>query len=120
MRHLLLALMIALLPIRGWMGDAMALAMLAAPSHGMAAASSPAAAPCPDHAMAADTTAMADSGHSADSTHVHKSCDVCNGPAMALALPDVPAVAPQHSLLTPPAARFASFEPQQANKPPIS
>ena len=62
MRHWLLALMIALLPIRGWMSDAMAVAMLAPPAHTMNQAGTPDAAPCPDHAMASDATASPDGG----------------------------------------------------------
>ena len=119
MRHLLLALMIALLPIRGWMGDAMALAMLAAPAHTMDQAATSNAAPCPDHTMPGEHAGMQDSGGSADH-HAHKSCDVCNGPVMALSPPMVPALAPSHGVLAPPAERFVSSEPHRGIKPPIS
>lgn len=117
MRHLLLALMIALLPIRGWMGDAMAMAMLAAPAHALNQAASTDAAPCPDHAMPSDGTGMQDSS---TGDHTHKSCDVCNGPAMALSALAVPTVTPVHGRFTPPAERFASSEPHRGTKPPIS
>lgn len=117
MRHLLLALMIALLPIRGWMGDAMAVAMLAAPPHAMSQAASGDAPPCPDHAMGSDAADMQE-GHGSE--HAHKSCDVCNGPAMVLTTPVVPALAPEHGALMPPAERFASSEPHRGIKPPIS
>ena len=116
MRHWLLALMIALLPIRGWMSDAMAVAMLAPPAHTMNQAGAPDTAPCPDHAMASDATASPDGG----GEHAHKSCDVCNGPAMALPTPTVPALAMAHGVLAPPAERFASTEPHRGIKPPIS
>ncbi|MDO9437615.1 hypothetical protein [Hydrogenophaga sp.] len=138
MRHLLLALMIALLPLRGWMGDAMAVAMVTAPAHAAMAN----AAPCPDHAampapsaptaanaanaVEASHTGMAhgqDAAHSDDSAadgHTHKSCEVCNGPAMALTTPVVPLPAATHGMLAFPAERFASAEPQQHIKPPIS
>ena len=116
MRHWLLALMIALLPIRGWMSDAMAVAMLAPPAHTMNQAGSPDAAPCPDHAMASDTTASPDGG----GEHAHKSCDVCNGPAMALSAPALLALAPVLGLHVPPAEHFASSEPHRGIKPPIS
>jgi hypothetical protein len=117
MRHLMLALMIALLPIRGWMGDAMAVAMLATPAHAMSQAASAEAPPCPDHAMGGDAAgSQGDNG----SEHAHKSCDVCNGPAMVLSLPFMPAFAPVHGMLMPPAERFASSEPQRGTKPPIS
>ena len=123
MRHLLLALMIALLPIRGWMGDAMAVAMLAAPAHAMSQAASAADHAMDtghdmgsEHAMTGDHADMQDSG----SEHTHKSCDVCNGPAMALSIPAVPALAPGHSMHAPPAEHFASSEPRRGTKPPIS
>jgi hypothetical protein len=109
--------MIALLPIRGWMGDAMAVAMLAAPAHAMNQAASTDLPPCPDHAMGSDAAGLQDDN---GSDHAHKSCDVCNGPAMALAIPSVPALAAMHSVLVPPAERFASTEPQRGVKPPIS
>jgi hypothetical protein len=122
MRHLLLALLIAMLPIRSWMGDAMAVAMLATPAHAMNQ-------PATDHAM--DTGHAMDSEHamtgdhadmqdSSGSEHTHKSCEVCNGPAMALSIPTVPTLAPQHGMLVPPAERFASSEPHRGTKPPIS
>ncbi|WP_066272436.1 DUF2946 family protein [Hydrogenophaga palleronii] len=125
MRHLLLALMIVLLPVRGWMGDAMAVAMLAAPAHSSMNTAASSAPPCPEHAMASEAPATsahanADGDDSAMNHHVHKSCEVCNGPAMALSTPVVPALAPRHGLLAPPAERFASSEPQRGHKPPIS
>ena len=123
MRHWILALMIALLPIRSWMGDAMAVAMLASPAHAMDHAAS-----ATDHAMHTDhamdreharTGAHADMQDSG-SEHTHKSCEVCNGPAMALSIPVAPILAPQHGVLVPPAERFASSEPHRGTKPPIS
>jgi hypothetical protein len=121
MRHLLLALLIALLPIRSWMGDAMAVAMLAAPAHTMNQAASDADHATghdvgSEHAMTGDHADLQDSG----SEHTHKSCDVCNGPAMALSIPAVPTLAPQRGVLVPPAERFASSEPHRGTKPPIS
>ncbi|MGE0348955.1 hypothetical protein [Hydrogenophaga sp.] len=130
MRHIVLALMIALLPIRGWMGDAMAVAMLAAPAHAMEHSAQAGPAPCPDHAVpsqgitpleaSAQHGDMVMDGTTADEHHAHKSCDVCNGPAMAAPAPGPLAAAPAHGLLTPPAERFASSEPQRGIKPPIS
>jgi len=123
MRHFLLALIIALLPIRSWMGDAMAVAMLAAPAHTTGQATSSAGHTMDtdhvmgsDHAMTSDQSSMQDSG----SEHTHKSCEVCNGPAMALSIPSVPALVPLHRMLVPPAERFASSEPHRGIKPPIS
>ncbi len=116
MRHCLLALLIALLPLRSWMGDAMAVAMLAAPAHAMDHVPSTGHDMDSEHAMTADHANMQDSG----GEHTHKSCEVCNGPAMALAIPAVPTLAPLHGVLVPPAERFASSEPQRGTKPPIS
>lgn len=126
MRHLLLALMIALLPVRGWVGDAMAISMLA---HGPAAASAEVAMaagtdhhPCPDHAAAPPDTQV--SGGPADDhqnrAHAHSACDVCNGPAMNVSSPTATAAPASHTLLAALSESFASSEPRQGTKPPIS
>lgn len=123
MRHLLLALLIAMLPIRSWMGDAMAVAMLAAPAHTMGqTASGTGHAMGNDHAMDSEHTMTGDHADMQDSgsEHTHKSCEVCNGPAMALSIPAVPTLAPEHRMLVTPAERFASSEPHRGIKPPIS
>ena len=127
MRHFLIALMIALLPLRGWVGEAMAFSMQANPA-------SPAAhAGCPDHAPPASlltaqqtpplsemASPATDAGSADDGTHQHSACDICNGPAMAAsatALLTLTAVHPQHASRV---ERFASSEPRQGVKPPIS
>lgn len=139
MRHLLLALMIALLPLRAWVGDAMAVSML---GHPVASAVGTTAHPsasahshpdCPDHAgwMPLAVTAaydLHDNVHSmanpADATqpdhHQHSVCDVCNGPALVVSRPLAPQVLQAHTLLTLPTERFASIALQQGIKPPIS
>jgi hypothetical protein len=87
MRHRFLARLIALLPLRGWVGDVMAAQMstaaLAQPAAVMQhhaphdAAADPAMtqhADCPGHAMAqADVAA----GHDADSSNDEHSCNSC-------------------------------------------
>ncbi|HAX22326.1 MAG TPA: hypothetical protein DCY64_18845 [Hydrogenophaga sp.] len=127
MRHFLVALMIALLPVRGWVGEAMAFSMQANPA-------SPAAhAGCADHTpLPASLTAQptpplfemasqaADAGTDDDGTHQHGACDICNGPAMAAsasALLVLTAMHPQHASRV---ERFASSELLQGVKPPIS
>ncbi len=127
MRHFLIALMIALLPVRGWVGEAMAFSMQANPA-------SPAAhAGCADHTpLPASLTAQptpplfemasqaADAGTDDDGTHQHGACDICNGPAMAAsatALLVLTAMHPQHASRV---ERFASSELRQGVKPPIS
>ncbi len=126
MRHLLLALMIALLPIRGWMGDAMALSTLVAPAQAMHHPAAAGTGHATGHVQGHDQGATGMTGHGADmqanggGEHTHKSCEVCNGPAMALSVPTVPTLSPRHGLLAPPAERFVSSEPHQGIKPPIS
>lgn len=112
MRHLLIALVIALLPLRAWVGDAMAITMqMPAPTHEMVSASSAEAAPCADHAM--DELA-------APMDHQHNSCEVCHGPAMPLAVQMAQLPQAVHGVLPTPTERFTSSVPQPGIKPPIS
>ncbi|OSZ76199.1 hypothetical protein [Hydrogenophaga sp. IBVHS1] len=112
MRHLLLAILIALLPLRAWVGDAMAITMLAPSSSHESMVMAPVeGAPCADHAMGAATD-------TAD--HQHQTCDVCNGPAMALALQFDLLASATHGVLATPTERFDSSVPPPGNKPPIS
>ena len=141
MRHLLLALIIALLPLRAWVGDAMAVSMLGHPAASAVAAAAPpstgtyAHPDCPDHAagMPLHANAVSDGHdsahgmgtHPADAPqqpdhHQHGACDVCNGPALGVSPPLAPHVSQVHALLTLPAERFASVALQQGIKPPIS
>ncbi|MDO9201818.1 MAG: hypothetical protein Q8K34_14065 [Hydrogenophaga sp.] len=140
MRHLLLALLIALLPLRAWVGDAMAVSMLGHPAAGAVAtaehppASTHAHPDCPDHAggVPLPVTAVSDLHDSAHGMgthpvdapqpdhHQHSACDVCNGPALVVSLPLAPNASQAHTLLTLPAERFASVALQQGIKPPIS
>ncbi|PZO12555.1 MAG: hypothetical protein DCF26_18760 [Burkholderiales bacterium] len=114
MRHWFLVLMIALLPLRGWVGDAMAVEMLTQPAHaGMAMdeqGTGHGNCACDEHAAA-----TADSGD-----HQHSACDVCNVPALAMALPAIQTPPTAHGQRVVPAERFASSEAQQGVKPPIS
>lgn len=121
MRHWLLALMIALLPLRGWVGDAMALSLVM-PAGTVQAATTP---PCHGHEDAATSVAGADAPGTAqasapEGTHSHGACSVCHAPALTpLALR---AISPQAA---PPAAapasvRFSSCEPRRDAKPPIA
>ena len=136
MRRLLLVLMIALLPIRGLVGDAMAMAIMTAPAHGATHVEASAdTTPCLDHA--ADSDHSAHSPHAADAhahaahtatndetpgtdVHAHGSCDLCNGPAMGHALPQAQVGAAQHGLAPGAIERFVSVEPLRGIKPPIS
>lgn len=117
MRHWFLVLMIALLPLRGWVGDAMAMDMLSAPSHNMAALSADSGHPCPDHTVGATADHGTQDSHS---EHSHTACDVCNGPALALASATLQPLPAMHSLRARPAEHFASSEARRGVKPPIS
>jgi hypothetical protein len=144
MRTLLLALMIALLPIRGWLGDAMALEMV---RHSMPAASASvvtAATQAHCHeamdAMDAMDRMDTDSGmqmamdmpdsHAATPTTTggadHQGCGTCTACQVChtVALGGMPLIDTVHGAPQAPpaahAARFASAEPAQGLKPPIS
>jgi hypothetical protein len=119
MRRLLLVFMIALLPLRGLVGDAMAVAMTSLPSHERAPSVAMGATPCPDHAAAVQPAHDDPSAHD-DAEHQHAVCDLCNGPAMTRALPSDAQATPAHSLHVPPIEHFASSEPHRGSKPPIS
>jgi hypothetical protein len=117
MRILLLALMIALLPVRGWVGNAMALDAAVHPASavqvepGQPLASMP--EDCPMHAQVADN---------ADSAGC-QGCDTCQ---LCLALASLSWSASAHAPSLPHAAptvsgsRFSSADRLPGVKPPIS
>jgi hypothetical protein len=131
MRALWIALLIALLPLRGWMGDAMAVSMAAAPI-AVAVGQSAMGDDCHHQASMAEAHGSAHAvhagGHEAPhdgdlqgSGHeAHLMCDVCNGPALGsrVALP-APGAA-THGLLIARSERFASLAPRHLIKPPIA
>lgn len=154
MRHILLALLIALLPLRGWVSDAMAVAQVTHPAAKGAAeaahlpAESPIAASsmgsvphCDEHlGLHDEAQGLADAGHALTTehslhaehlkaasccdtenhAHQHKSCEVCNGPAMALPALDAVGLELPHAVQQIPTERFASTVLPQGIKPPIS
>jgi hypothetical protein len=139
MRHLVLALMIALLPIRGWVGDVMATEM--ASSRAMllqdatemvavhadgagaealfdhASMDSPAAQPAPDCHGHGESTShpMADT-HGESCT----ACQACHTVALSPLTPSMPAAMALPALPRSPAAQFASAVAAPGQKPPIS
>lgn len=130
MRHLVFALLIALLPLRGWVGDAMALAQPIAHGSGAVVLMGlhTAVGDAPHNAAAAHNTtqghAMSGCGdHSTGDTDAHSTCsacDVCNGPALVWT-PSVAATPTwPHSRVALASTRFASCEPKPGIKPPIS
>lgn len=121
MRHWLLVLLIALLPLRGWMGEAMAGELLAQ-RHAQppaAAAAHAAAADCAGHhAESADAATGSEAVQAHDA--ICAACQACSTMALAFSQPPLPlapfGVAPP----VPMAVAFASAEPALADKPPIS
>lgn len=136
MRLLVLVLAIVLLPLRGWLGDAMMLAPMqqVATGHAMHAMADGAAAihtmhatqPADNHDMHAAHAAM-DPGathEGTDSPHAtHTTCDTCQfcHSVAVTAWPKVPmpAGAPAHAPIAE-AVRFVSAEAAAGFKPPIS
>ena len=126
MRVWIVALMIALLPLRGWVGDAMALERLSPTTeahaivgslvHDCHEASAPApsqhATHAPDHGPASEADPS--------SHHSHLSCDLCNVPALHPPALVLSAEAAPHPLRVLSQERFASSEPQRDRKPPIA
>ena len=110
MRHWLLIFLIALLPLRGWASDAMAVSMPSTPGT---------AAHCAEHTQAADTSGHEDAA--ADEQQAHALCDVCNGPAMTAGPHPGPVAAPlPQALVAPERSDFASAVLQRGHKPPIA
>jgi hypothetical protein len=121
MRVLLLVLAIVLLPLRGWVGDAM---MLAPAQQASAGPAMHAMHSSDAHADAIDHGAMHDSNSDSDAgPHAHTTCDTCQfcHSVAVTAWPGVPmpAEAPRHAP-TAQATVFASAEALQGFKPPIS
>ncbi|MBI2768152.1 MAG: hypothetical protein HYX47_00885 [Burkholderiales bacterium] len=123
MRHLILVLMIALLPVRGWVGEAMAGQMLA---QQLSAIKTIAAHAQPErsagHFSPEDSMkSMADCpGHSQPAQGTCSGCQMCSLLALDAAVPTVLPVAPAHPLPVALPAAFASAEPAPGFKPPIS
>ena len=123
MRLWVLVLAIVLLPLRGWLGDAMMLAPVQSATAGHAMHATPSADAHDMHAAHAPMDAGA-THDSTDSPHAaHTTCDTCQfcHSVAVTAWPEVPmpAAAPAHGPIAG-AMRFASAEAAQGFKPPIS
>ncbi|MES2975365.1 MAG: hypothetical protein V4757_17245 [Pseudomonadota bacterium] len=146
MRHWLLILMIALLPLRGWAAATMAgqmptahaaaamqaeTAHAGAPSHQGAGTHKAAALmpDCPEHAAASAEPATAaapadaadtDTTQASGDCHSCTSCQICHTVAATVnaALPAL--TFSPHALPAEGGASFASAQPAQGLKPPIS
>lgn len=119
MRFLLLTLMLALLPLRGWAGDAMAVASLAPPAQYGAMVVT---ADCHELHAGHDMALTLQDGTHAEEGHGPQcgDCQICH--SVALASPVVPLLLqkivgrlPQRALHAP-----TSAEPVQGFKPPIA
>ena len=124
MRILILALAILLLPLRGWLGDAMAIDAV----HARAAAVQP--VPHEEHAMH-DMAGMSHDAHAAHDVHGAQQadpecqstcgdCQLCHSVAMTVwpalaSVMEAPRAAPDFA-----AAAFGSAAPAPGFKPPIS
>ncbi len=137
MRSLWIALLIALLPLRGWVGDAMAVAMMPTPASTTAPVAQASEADCPHtaiaghHATAHTSDGVAPSDHAGthgdDAAHsghgnasAHLLCDVCNGPVLTTAATPTAAAAVEHGLRIERKQAFASLAPRHVIKPPIA
>ena len=116
MRRWLLLLIVLLLPLRGWMGEAMA-AEMRAQHHAQppAAVSQSAAGDCAGHHDQAADPQAADTHDAACAA-----CQACSTLALAFGQPAVPAAPYGAAPLVPMAVAFASAEPGSTDKPPIS
>ena len=145
MRFLLIALMIILLPVRGWMGDVMAMEMavgsVTAINKGAAHAYSTGSTgqlginladshvQCPDHAgmlmdMGADVNDGANAAPSEDSAALDpcshcSACQICHSIALMVATPLLAALAQPHQLRPASGLQFASATTAPHLKPPI-
>lgn len=123
MRVFLLVLAIVLLPLRGWMSGAMAMTPPpAVASASQAVAAADAMPPC--HGASEAAEAVKSSDHEAPANSAHHAqcslCQLCHSAVMAETVAALPAAAPQQARPQTPVPRFASAQPQQADKPPIS
>lgn len=117
MRRWFLVLMIALLPLRGWVGDAMAVEVSAQPAHASMVME---ADHSDDHTAHAVHCACEDEAIADKADHQHGACEVCNLPALALAVMGLQPPPAAHRELAVPSEPFASSEAQRGVKPPIS
>jgi hypothetical protein len=122
MRRWLLLLLVALLPLRGWTGEAMAAQMQAQHQAQPATAAAPHAAAndCGGHHDQAQAEAA--TGPQGAQAHgaICAACQACSTMALAFTRPRLPAAPYSAAPPVPMAETFASAEPASADKPPIS
>ena len=142
MRQIIVALMIALLPLRAWVGDAMATEMASgAPAHTQIAtekiassahteravvafdhqssvqppAAAAAASDCAGHGMHAPATEVTDAP-----CHSCSACQACHTVALSSSVAHTDSFYKPPALTHAPAAQFASAVAALGQKPPIS
>lgn len=129
MRTLVLALMMALLPLRGWVADVMAVELAqpsqGAPHHAMAADPAPLHDCHQDHAGPAPMTeqqahAQPADEHAAGDCGSCTVCQICHSVAMAVMLPPLPAAALPTAAPHSSQPRYVSAERAPDDKPPIA
>ncbi len=136
MRHLLFAVLIALLPLRGWVGDAMATQMAAGQIQHQAAQSAAETSHLHEdvemahtgHAIGtpalhdcAEQPADGDGSHAADGhCETCAACQACHTVALTPAVPDLMPHFSASTLPLPAADSFASADAALRQKPPIS
>lgn len=124
MRRWFVLLLIALLPLRGWVGEAMAGEMLG--QHVAAATAKQVQAvlhDCMGHEAAASNgsdASMQDTQSASGDCPTCASCQVCSTVVLSVDAARVPAAAFGNTLVPRMGTRFASAEPAPAFKPPIS
>lgn len=127
MRVLFLTLMIALTPLRVWVGDAMAIGSVSpslVASQATHAGAPAAMTDCPGH-DGSHETAAADPGQdllhgSDDDCASCSSCQICHTVALAALLPRATAAAAPWATPQATLTRYASAERAPGFKPPIS
>ncbi|MGH6625431.1 MAG: hypothetical protein ACRECD_02620 [Burkholderiaceae bacterium] len=136
MRRILLVLIIALLPLRAWVGDVMAMEMTALPLGAMQTiaagdaqtrakpgfeqeATAGSSHDCPGHSASADDPAAGSQDVSID-THCGSctSCQACHSTAFVNPPALSPAIHSPHVLPIPGSVHFASADPLAGLKPP--
>lgn len=130
MRRWFVLIMIALLPIRGWVGDVMAADMvtqrIATVQQVQVVAQPPADATADPHAdchgkaAAHKPAPAADAGTAATDCGSCTSCQVCHSVGMATVAGAAPLVPAPHATPSLRGLHFASAEPARGFKPPIS
>ncbi|WP_302175933.1 hypothetical protein [uncultured Hydrogenophaga sp.] len=120
MRTLAIVLLMLLMPLRAWAGDAMALSMLHGQGHPPVTSTASMAVETEDHAGHADHDDHASMAEPDNHCSSHTACDLCNGPVLSLPGWKADPVPARHHLQTVPKVRFASLVPPRHHKPPIS